>query len=272
MTIGRVTAERVERMKKKTDIAIANRPAPTECWVRKGDAIVDDVNGYSSTDFINALKSQSAAAWIALRAIVFNPVMNEKRIRELIDEKKYEVNELFGEFVEWMMKAGGIDKNKDPDKFVAYFQQCIRGRVNQCIGPRVRKRGGRIRFLDDMFRYLPPDGDVEPVDLIRREEILSAARNEPLQDDEKAIIHRCFQQLWMKHPRYAYVVALYNMGLSNHEIQEIVGERTDNNVAKIAQRGLEGLGALIRARKVAMPGVPAAGAPAKKGRRRHVRG
>jgi hypothetical protein len=57
---------------------IDNRSAQTECWVRKGDAIVDDVNGYSSNDFVNALKSQSASAWIALRAIVFNPVMNEK--------------------------------------------------------------------------------------------------------------------------------------------------------------------------------------------------
>ena len=142
----------------------------------------------------------------------------------------------------------------------------------RCTDPRVKKRLNRMQFLDDMFRHQPLDGDVEPVDLIRREDILSAARSEPLQDDEKAIIHRCFQQLWMKHPRYAYVVALYNMGLSNHEIQEIVGERTDNNVAKIAQRGLEDLGALIRAQKVAMPGVPTAGTPAKKRRRRHVRG
>ena len=258
--------------KRKKDIGTLNRSAPKECWVRKGDTIVDEVAGRGPADFIAALKSQSEAAWVAFREIVFDPVMDEMKIRELIGKDKSKVNESFDEFVEWMIKDGGIDKNEEPDKFVAYFQKCVRGRAMRCIDPKVKKRLNRMRFLDDLFKSLPQDGDCEPIDLIRKEEILSEVRNERLQADEKAIIHQCFKELWTKHPRYAYVVALHNMGLSNHEIREIIGVRTDNNVAKIAQRGLEDLGERICARKVEMPGVPTRGDLTKRGRRRHARG
>lgn len=42
-------------MKKETHID--DRPAPTECWERRGDAIVDVGNGWTALDFVAALKN-----------------------------------------------------------------------------------------------------------------------------------------------------------------------------------------------------------------------
>ena len=82
-------------MKTETDIAIEKQSAQTECWERKGDAIVDVGNSRTALDFVAALKNQSAAAWVAVNTIIVNPVLNEKNIKAIIREKRFEEDEVF---------------------------------------------------------------------------------------------------------------------------------------------------------------------------------
>ena len=235
---------------------IKDTAVSTESWVRRGDAIVDEVNGRTPVDFIAVLKNQSDKAWLAVKTIVFNPVINEKNIKALIREKKFVEDELFGKFVEWMMVYGGIDKLKDPTKFVAYYQKSFRDQLRRCVDPKVKRRGARIVFFDDLFVQAAEEAEVlNPIDKIRSDEILAAGRNERLMEDEKAIVRRCFVEFWKKHPKHAIVLCLRNMGLSAHEIKELVGESTDNNVSQLARRGGLDFADLIRAKKVLMPGV-----------------
>lgn len=232
------------------------RCAPKECWVRKGDAIVDVANGCMATDFLDALKRQSAAAWMAVKAIVFNPVVNEKKLHALILEKKFEEEELFGAFVEWMAHGGGLDNLKEPSKFVAYYQKTLRDRVMKCTRPKEKRRESRLVLLDDLFAKSADDGAaLNPVDKIMKEELLSAGRNERLMPDEKAIVRKCFSEFWRKQPRHAVVLCLRNMGLSAGEIKDLIGESTDNNVSQLARRGGLGLAKLLRSKKTPMPGV-----------------
>ena len=93
--LDRQAAERIELMKQKTDITPENRPAPTERWERSGDAIVDVGNSRTALDFVAALKNQSAAAWVAVKTIIVNPVLNEKNIKAIIREKRFEEDEVF---------------------------------------------------------------------------------------------------------------------------------------------------------------------------------
>ena len=80
---------------KQTGTATEKQHAPTECWERNGDAIVDVGNSRTALDFVAALKNQSAAAWVAVKTIIVNPVLNEKNIKAIIREKKFEEDEVF---------------------------------------------------------------------------------------------------------------------------------------------------------------------------------
>ena len=64
-------------------------------WTKIGEAIVDIDNGWTALDFVAALKNQSAAAWVAVKAIIVNPVLNEKSIKAIIREKRFEEDEVF---------------------------------------------------------------------------------------------------------------------------------------------------------------------------------
>ena len=80
---------------KQTGTATEKQHAPTECWERNGDAIVDVGNSRTALDFVAALKNQSAAAWVVVKTIIVNPVLNEKNIKAIIREKKFEEDEVF---------------------------------------------------------------------------------------------------------------------------------------------------------------------------------
>ena len=82
-------------MKQRKDIVEPSLSAPAECWERSGDALIDKANGFSPVDFVAALKNQSAAAWVAVKTIIVNPVLNEKNIKAIIREKRFEEDEVF---------------------------------------------------------------------------------------------------------------------------------------------------------------------------------
>ena len=255
---GRVAEEQTEPMKQNTYIAPKNHLAPMECWERSGDAIVDASNGRTASDFIAALKNQSAAAWLAVKKIVVNPVLGEKNIKILIREKKFETDEIFGIFIERMIAKGKLDELREADKLVPFMQQCIRNQVTKCTTKKARLRDGKTVYIDDVYSN-PIDINTKegtnPIDKIPEDEEKVAAREDRLMEDEKAIVRRCFVELWKKHPRQAIVLCLRNMGLSALEIKELIGETTDNNVSQLARRGGLDFADLIRAKKVPMPGV-----------------
>ena len=239
-------------------MAPENRSAPTECWERSGDAIVDVGNGLTASDFISALKNQSAAAWLAVKKIVVNPVLGEKSIRTLIMEKKFETDEIFGIFLERMIAKGKLNRLKEPDKVISFMQQCLRNQITRCTTKKEKKRAGREVLIDDYFQNQPEidtKTETPPLDSISEDETLVATRDSRLMEDEKSIVRRCFVEFWKKHPKHAIILCLRNMGLSAHEIRELVGESTDNNVSQLARRGGLDLADLIRAKKVPMPGV-----------------
>lgn len=252
------------------DITTGNHPAPTECWVRQGDTIVDEVNGRTSADFLAALKGQSARAWVAVKTIVFNPVINEKNIKSLIREKKFETDEVFGIFLERMIAKGKLDELRDADKLVSFMQQCIRNQVTRCTTRKARRREERVVFIEDYFSE-PSEANtkeaVNPIDKIPEDEEKVSAREERLMEDEKSIVRRCFVMFWKKHPRHAYVLNLRNMGLSDREIKELIGAKTDNNVTQLARRGGKILAGQITA-KIPLPGMTLA-APVRKRGFRH---
>lgn len=261
-------AERIERMKEEeTDIVSENRPAPTESWERSGDAIVDVGNGRTASDFIVALKNQSAAAWSAVKRIVVNPVLNEKSIKAIIREKKFEEDEVFGIFLERMMAKGKLDELREPDKVVSFMQQCIRNQVKSCVSEKAKIRDGRLVFEGELANPAKPDTkeQVNPIDAIPEDEAIVAARDSRLQDDEKAIVRECFGTFWESHPRHSYVLYLRNMGLSDREIKELIGVKTDNNVSQLARRGGKILAGQITAKKIPLPGMKAATPVRKRG-------
>lgn len=255
----RKAAERIERMKQKTDIVSDNRPAPTECWERSGDAIVDVGNGRTASDFIAALKNQSAAAWLAVKRIVVNPVLNEKSIKAIIREKKFEDDEVFGIFLERMMAKGKLDELREPDKVVSFMQQCVRNQVKSYVSEKAKIRDGRLVLEGEFAKptKLDTKEQINPIDAVPEDEAVVAARNNRLMEDEKEIVRRCFEEFWRKYPKRAYVVALRNSGLSDHEINEIVAVGTDNYVTKLVQRGHEDLAAqiLAKTKNILLPGV-----------------
>ena len=253
--------KRIERMEKRaTDMAKGSRRAPTECWVRRGDAIVDEVNGRTSVDFIVALKNQSDNAWVAVKTIVFNPVLRGKAVRARMDELGYRPAKVFSDFVNHMVVDGALDRIRNPDKLVAFLQKSIRNQViyDTARSKKEKTQGKKTVFIDDHFSN-PSDVNsketVNPIDKIPEDEETVAAREDRLMEDEKAIVRRCFVELWKKHPRQAIVLCLRNMGLSALEIKELIGETTDNNVSQLARRGGLDFADLIRAKKVPMPGV-----------------
>lgn len=259
-------------MKQKTDITPENRPAPTECWERSGDAIVDASNGRTASDFIAALKNQSAAAWLAVKKIVVNPVLDEKNIKTLIREKKFETDEIFGIFIERMIAKGKLDELREADKLVPFMQQCIRNQVTKCTTKKARLRDGKTVYIDDVYSN-PIDINTKegtnPIDKIPEDEEKVAARNGRLMEDEKAVVRRCFVMFWRKHPKHAIVLCLRNMGLSALEIKELIGETTDNNVSQLARRGGLDFADLIRSREMVLSGVSTK-CPVKKRRQNHV--
>lgn len=242
-----------------TDIIKDNLSASTECWERKGDAIVDECNGRTASDFINALKDQSVDAWLTVKKIVVNPVLHEKKIMTLIVEKKMEADEIFGIFIERMISKGGLKRLKDPDKVVPFMQQCVRGQIKRCTTKKEKKRVEREVLIDDYFQS-QSDIDIKdgtnPINSIPESEALVADRDSRLMEDEKAIVRKCFKEFWKKHPKYAYVIALRNSGLDNHEINQIIAVGTDNYVSNLVKRGRKDLAKRIIARNVALPGVP----------------
>ena len=264
----RKAAERIERMKQKTDIVSEHRPAPTECWERSGDAIVDVGNGRTASDFIVALKNQSAAAWLAVKRIVVNPVLDEKNIKTLIREKKFETDEIFGIFLERMIAKGKLDELREAEKLVPFMQQCIRNQVTKCTTKKARLRDGKTVYIEDIYSN-PTDintkEDANSIDKIPEDEEKVAARNCRLMEDEKSIVRRCFVMFWKKHPRHAYVLNLRNMGLSDREIKELIGAKTDNNVTQLARRGGKILAGQITAKKIPLPGMKAVTPVRKRG-------
>ena len=244
--------------------------APKECWERCGDAVVDKANGFSPVDFVAALKNQSAAAWVAVKTIIVNPVLNEKNIKAIIREKRFEEDEVFGIFLERMIAKGKLDELRDADKVVSFMQQCVRNQVKSCISEKAKKRADRLVLLEDC---LPASCNadtkekINPIDTIPEDETKVAARRNRLMEDEKAIVRRCFVEFWRKHPRHAYVLNLRNMGLSDKEIKELIGERTDNNVTQLARRGGKILADQITAQKIPLPGMTLAAPERKKGRK-----
>lgn len=266
----RKAVERIERMKQKTDIVSEHRPAPTECWERSGDAIVDVGNGRTASDFIVALKNQSAAAWLAVKRIVVNPVLDEKNIKTLIREKKFETDEIFGIFIERMIAKGKLDELREADKLVPFMQQCIRNQVTKCTTKKARLRDGKTVYIEDIYSN-PTDINTKegtnPIDKIPEDEEKVAARNGRLMEDEKAVVRRCFVMFWRNHPRHAYVLNLRNMGLSDREIKDLIGVKTDNNVTQLARRGGKILANQITAKKIPLPGMKLATSARKRGRK-----
>ena len=266
--LDRQAVEWIERMKQKTDIVSEHRPAPTECWERSGDAIVDVGNGRTASDFIVALENQSAAAWLAVKRIVVNPVLDEKNIKTLIREKKFETDEIFGIFLERMIVKGKLDELREAEKLVPFMQQCIRNQVTKCTTKKARLRDGKTVYIDDVYSNpidINTKEDTNPIDKIPEDEEKVAARNGRLMEDEKAIVRRCFVEFWKKHPRHAYVLNLRNMGLSDGEIKELIGVKTDNNVTQLARRGGKILATQITAKKIPLPGMKLATSARKRG-------
>ena len=239
-----------------------------ECWERRGDAIVDAGNGRTASDFVGALKNQSAAAWLAVKTIIVNPVLNEKNIKSIIREKKFEEDEVFGIFLERMIAKGKLDELRETDKLVQFMQQCLRNQVTRCTTKKARRRAAKTVYIEDYFAT-PPDintkKDVNPIDRIPEDEDKVAERNGRLMEDEKAIVRRCFVEFWKKHPRHAYVLNLRNMGLSDREIKELIGVKTDNNVTQLARRGGKILATQISAKKIPLPGIKLATSARKRG-------
>lgn len=239
-------------------------------WTKIGEAIVDIDNGWTALDFVAALKNQSAAAWVAVKTIIVNPVLNEKNIKAIIREKRFEEDEVFGIFLERMIAKGKLDELRDADKVVSFMQQCVRNQVKSCISEKARKRAERLVLLEDC---LPASCNADtkektnPIDTIPEDETKVAARSNRLMEDEKAIVRRCFVEFWRKHPRHAYVLNLRNMGLSDKEIKELIGERTDNNVTQLARRGGKILADQITAKKIPLPGMTLATSARKRGRK-----
>lgn len=268
----RKAVEWIERVKQKTDIVSENRPAPTECWERSGDAIVDVGNGRTASDFIVALKNQSAAAWLAVKRIVVNPVLDEKNIKTLIREKKFETDEIFGIFLERMIAKGKLAELREAEKLVPFMQQCIRNQVTKCTTKKARLRDGKTVYIEDIYSN-PTDintkEDTNPIDKIPEDEEKVAARNCRLMEDEKSIVRRCFVMFWRKHPKHAIVLCLRNMGLSALEIKELIGEKKENNVSQLARRGGLDFADLIRSREMVLSGVSTK-CPVKKRRQNHV--
>ena len=266
--LDRQAAERIELMKQKTDITPENRPAPTERWERSGDAIVDVGNSRTALDFVAALKNQSAAAWVAVKTIIVNPVLNEKNIKAIIREKRFEEDEVFGIFLERMIAKGKLDELRDADKVVSFMQQCVRNQVKSCISEKAKKRAERLVLLEDCLSA-SCDADtkekINQIDIIPEDETKVAARSNRLMDDEKAIVRKCFVDFWRKHPRHAYVLNLRNMGLSDREIKELIGVKTDNNVTQLARRGGKILATQISAKKIPLPGMKLATSARKRG-------
>lgn len=255
-------------MKAKADIAIEKQHAPTECWERKGDAIVDVGNNRTALDFVAALKNLSAAAWVAVKTIIVNPVLNEKNIKTIIRERKFEEDEVFGIFLERMIAKGKLDELRDADKVVSFMQQCVRNQVKSCISEKAKKRAERLVLLEDCLPVscnADTKEKVNPIDTIPEDETKVAARSIRLMEDEKAIVRRCFVEFWRKHPRHAYVLNLRNIGLSDREIKELIGVKTDNNVTQLARRGGKFLAEQITAKKVLLPGMKAATPVRKRG-------
>lgn len=252
---GRRVEEQTEPMKQKAYIAPKNHLAPMECWERRGDAIVDAGNGRTASDFVGALKNQSAAAWNAVRKIVVDPVLNEKGVRELMRKNKFEDDEQFNIFVERMMAKGRLNRLKEADKLVPFMQKCIRNQIMEHKTKKAKRRAARTIFIEDYFSK-PSDvdakQDVNLIDMIPEDETQAAMRNERLMDDEKAIVRRCFWELWKENPKRAIALSLWNVGLSAHEIKELMGERSDNNVSQLTCRGGKDFSELIRSKKVTL--------------------
>lgn len=239
-------------------------------WTKIGEAIVDIDNGWTALDFVAALKNQSATAWVAVKTSIVNPVLNEKNIKAIIREKRFEEDEVFGIFLERMIAKGKLDELRDADKVVSFMQQCVRNQVKSCISEKAKKRAERLVLLED---YLTASCNADtkektnPIDTIPEDETKVATRSNQLMDDEKAIVRRCFVEFWRKHPRHAYVLNLRNMGLSDKEIKELIGERTDNNVTQLARRGGKILAGQITAKKIPLPGMTLATSARKRGRK-----
>ena len=248
---------------------LSKMPSPN--WERRGDAIVDVGNSRTALDFVAALKNQSAAAWVAVKTIIVNPVLNEKNIKAIIREKKFEEDEVFGIFLERMIAKGKLDELREADKLVQFMQQCLRNQVTRCTTKKARRRAAKTVYIEDYFAT-PPDintkKDVSPIDRIPEDEDKVAERNGRLMEDEKSIVRRCFVMFWKKHPRHAYVLNLRNMGLSDREIKELIGAKTDNNVTQLARRGGKILAGQITA-KIPLPGMTLA-APVRKRGCRHA--
>ena len=180
-------------MKQKTDIVSEKRPAPTECWVRKGDTIVDEVNGRTSVDFIAALKNQSAAAWVAVKTIVFNPVLRGKAVRARMAELGYHPAKVFSDFVNHMIVDGAIDRIRNPDKLVAFLQKSVRNQVIFDTGRSKKEKTRRRKtvFIDDHFSAssgVCTNGTVNPVDMISEDEENGAAGEDRLMEDRKSVV------------------------------------------------------------------------------------
>ena len=244
-----------------TDIAPENRPAPTECWERVGDAIVDVDNSRTALDFVAALKNQSAAAWVAVKTLIVNSVLNEKKIKAIIREKKFEEDEVFGVFLERMIAKGKLDELRESDKLVQFMSKCLRNQVTLCTTKKAKRQAARTVYIEDYFATAPGAStaqDFNPIDKIPEDEDKVAARNNRLMEDEKAVVRRCFEAFWRKHPRHAYVLNLRNMGLSDREIKELIGAKSDNNVTQLARRGGKILATQMVAKKIPMPGITSA--------------
>ena len=160
-----------------------------------------------------------------------------------------------------MIAKGKLNRLKYPDKIISFMQQCIRNQVTRCTTKKEKKRAGREVLIDDYFQDQPDidtKGETNPIDSIPEDETLVATKASRLMDDEKAIVRRCFVEFWRKHPRHAYVLNLRNCGLSDREIKELIGARTDNNVTQLALRGGRILADHITAKKIPLPGMKAA--------------
>ena len=242
----------------ETDIAPKNRPASTECWKRVGDAIVDVGNGRTASDFVAALKNQSSAAWVAVKTLIVDPVLNEKNIKAIIREKKFDEDEVFGIFLERMIAKGKLDELRESNKLVQFMSQCLRNQITWYTTKKAKRQAARTVYIEDYFATPPCTStaqDFNPIDKIPEDEDKVATRNNRLMEDEKAVVRRCFEEFWRKHPRHAYVLNLRNIGLSDREIKELVGVKTDNNVTQLARRGGKILATQITAKKIPLPGM-----------------
>ena len=262
--------EKAERHQSRATQVAPRNVSPK--WAREDDAIADSANGCTPVDFIAALKNQSEAAWVALKTIIFNPVLNEKKIHTLVEEKKFEPDEIFGIFVEQMVGKGKLDKIREPDKSISFLQQCIRNQITNCTTRKAKERDGRIVFIDDCFKDRTGDGSKDVtniIDSIPEDEAVVAARDSRLMEDEKAIVRRCFEEFWRQHPSHAYVLAFRNMGLNDKEIQVLMGKSKPNSVTQLAHRGGEALAKRLMSKKLDLPGIPKKAGRGKI-RRKHV--